>query len=132
MSGGAELGPRADVRAAAVLDDLVFDELRESLASRPGALADVYRKFLQSATASINALRAQDAPTRISTVHTLKGSAAMLGGNRLSALAAQLQSHPEHLAGSAIEAAAGQLSEELMAFRRQVNAQFALLGQQEP
>lgn len=116
----------------AVLDELAFDELHESLAAQPDALLGVYRKFLQGAVAAINGLSSQDAATRISTVHTLKGSAAMLGAQRLAAVAARLQ---EELAGAqapTVEEAMRRLSEELDAFRRRVNTRFELLGQPVP
>jgi HPt (histidine-containing phosphotransfer) domain-containing protein len=132
MTGLTDSGSHADPHSAPVLDELVFDELRESLAPQPDALTSVYRKFLQGAVASINELPQQDQQSRISTVHTLKGSAAMLGANRLAAVAAQLQSRPEQLAGTVVDAAARQLNDEVTAFRHRINARFALLGKPEP
>lgn len=125
-------GPRSRPDAhAPLLDELVFDELRESLAAQPDALADVYRKFLQSAESSINALHEQDAAARISTVHTLKGSAAMLGANRLAALAAQLQEQFSRSQAPALDEVTRQLHDELAAFQHSINARLGLLGQQQ-
>jgi HPt (histidine-containing phosphotransfer) domain-containing protein len=97
------------------LDATVFQDLLESLVE-PAAVAAVYRKFLGNAATFIRELAGQDAAGRVETLHTLKGSAAMLGANRMSALAAQLQAE---LHGSLVqvEQAARQLEQELAAFR---------------
>lgn len=101
--------------APEVLDASLFQELLESLVA-PAAVAAVYRQFLENAATFIRELATQDSAARIETLHTLKGSAAMLGANRISALAAQLQSQ---LHGSIVqvEQAAHELDEELAKFR---------------
>jgi HPt (histidine-containing phosphotransfer) domain-containing protein len=98
-----------------VLDANTFQDLLESLVA-PAAVAAVYRKFLDNAATFIRELATQDTAARIETMHTLKGSAAMLGAHRLSALAAQLQSQ---LHGSLVqvEQAAHELDVELAKFR---------------
>jgi HPt (histidine-containing phosphotransfer) domain-containing protein len=98
-----------------VLDASVFQELLESLGA-PAAVAAVYRKFLGNAATFIRELASQDIPARIETMHTLKGSAAMLGAHRMSALAAQLQTE---LHGSLVqvEKATRDLEDELERFR---------------
>ncbi|PZN33804.1 MAG: hypothetical protein DIU71_04190 [Proteobacteria bacterium] len=73
------------------LDLRALEELRDSLAHDPGALAAVYRKFLETAAQTIHSLHMQDDAARISSLHSLKGTAAMLGARRLAALAARLQ-----------------------------------------
>jgi HPt (histidine-containing phosphotransfer) domain-containing protein len=65
---------------------------------------------------------------RISTVHTLKGSAGMLGAPRLATVAAQLQIDLESGNGCSVEDGARRLREELTAFGHRVNARLALLG----
>ena len=101
--------------APEVLDANLFQDLLESLVA-PSAVAAVYRKFLDNAATFIRELASQDTAARIETMHTLKGSAAMLGANRVSALAAQLQSE---LHGSIVqvEKVAQALDEELAKFR---------------
>lgn len=101
--------------APEVLDANLFQDLLESLVA-PAAVAAVYRKFLENAATFIRELATQDSAARIETMHTLKGSAAMLGANRISALAAQLQSQ---LHGSIVQVdqAAHELDEELAKFR---------------
>ena len=101
--------------APEVLDASLFQDLLESLAA-PAAVAAVYRKFLDNAAVFIRELPAQDSAARVETMHTLKGSAAMLGANRISALAAEFQSH---LHGSLVqvELAAQELDAELAKFR---------------
>lgn len=103
------------IDAPEVLDASMFQDLLESLVA-PAAVAAVYRKFLDNAATFIRELSSQDSDARIETMHTLKGSAAMLGANRISALAAQLQSQ---LHGSLVqvEQAARELDGELAKFR---------------
>lgn len=105
----------ADGSAPDVLDASVFQDLLESLGA-PAAVAAVYRKFLSNAATFIRELASQDIPARVETMHTLKGSAAMLGAHRMSALAAQLQTE---LHGSLVqvEKAARDLEDELARFR---------------
>jgi HPt (histidine-containing phosphotransfer) domain-containing protein len=93
----------------------MFQDLLESLVE-PAAVAAVYRKFLSNAATFISELASQDAAGRVETMHTLKGSAAMLGANRMSALAAQLQTelHGSHVQ---VEQAARKLENELASFR---------------
>ena len=107
-----------------VLDVGVFQELHVSL-SQAEAVAAVYRKFVENAAGFIGELRDQDAAARIETLHTLKGSAAMMGANEMARLAAQLQ-----VQGSAvqIEAAIGQLTGELEKFRAAVASRLRALG----
>lgn len=101
--------------APELLDAGVFQDLLESLAA-PAAVAAIYRKFIGNAATFIRELASQDIPARVETMHTLKGSAAMLGANRMSALAAQLQTE---LHGSLVqvERAARELEDELTKFR---------------
>lgn len=107
-----------------VLDVGVFHELHESLL-QPEMVAAVYRKFIENAAVFINELRARDAAARIETLHTLKGSAAMMGATRMAELAAQLQAQ-----GSAVqvEPAIQQLTGELQKFRAAVAGKLHALG----
>ncbi|WP_161814319.1 Hpt domain-containing protein [Steroidobacter agaridevorans] len=93
----------------------MFQDLLESLVA-PVAVAAIYQKFLDNAATFIRELASQDDAARVETMHTLKGSAAMLGANRLSALAAKLQSQ---LHGSIVQVdqAARELEVELAKFR---------------
>jgi len=107
-----------------VLDGTVFHELMESL-SQAEAVAAVYRKFVENAAVFIGELRDQDAAARIETLHTLKGSAAMMGASRMAELAAQLQSQG---ASVQLEVATRQLSDELEKFRAEVASRLLELG----
>jgi HPt (histidine-containing phosphotransfer) domain-containing protein len=106
-----------------VLDVGVFQDLLESLQSE--AAAAVYRKFIESAATFIDELRTQDAAARIETFHTLKGSAAMMGANRMSDLAARLQAQDSSVQ---IDAAVEQLAGELEQFRAAVAGKLVALG----
>jgi HPt (histidine-containing phosphotransfer) domain-containing protein len=106
-----------------VLDVAVFHELLESLQTE--AVAAIYRKFVENAACFIDELRAQDGAARIETFHTLKGSAAMVGANRMSELAAQLQ---EQGWSVQVEAATQQLRSELEKFRAEVTSRLLALG----
>ena len=114
MSHSAD-APSGSAASPEVLDASVFQDLLESL-SAPAAVAAIYRKFLDNAATFIRELASQHSAARVETMHTLKGSAAMLGANRLSALAAKLQSQ---LHGSIVQVdqAARELEAELAKFR---------------
>ena len=106
-----------------VLDVGVFHELVESL--QADATAAVYRKFFENATLFIDELRAQDGAARIETLHTLKGSAAMMGATRMAELAAQLQAQGLSVQ---VEQAIQQLSGELQTLRAAVAGRLLALG----
>jgi len=107
-----------------VLDVGVFQELLESL-THAATVAAIYRKFLENATGFIGELRDQDVAARTETFHTLKGSAAMLGANRMAALAATLQ---EQGAAVQVAAATEQLTDELEKFREAVASKLLAVG----
>jgi HPt (histidine-containing phosphotransfer) domain-containing protein len=98
-----------------VLDASMFQDLLESLVA-PAAVAAIYRRFLDNAATFIRELASQGAAERVETLHTLKGSAAMLGATRLSALAAKLQ-YQLHGSIVQVEQAARELDDELAKFR---------------
>ena len=106
-----------------VFDGAVFQELLESLQIE--VVAAIYRKFIENAAGFIGELREQDAAARIETFHTLKGSAAMLGANRISELAAQLQTQGPSVQ---LEAATEQLKAELERFRGEASGRLLALG----
>lgn len=112
--------------AVEILDDSTFQDLLESLVE-PAAVAAIYSKFLGNAATFIRELAGQDSADRIDTLHTLKGSAAMLGANRISALAAQLQAD---LHGGIVQVEQGmrQLDQELTTFRVAVTERLQAAG----
>lgn len=101
----------------------VFQELVESLQTE--AAAAVYGKFLENAALFIGELPQQNTDARVETFHTLKGSAAMMGANRMAELAAKLQAQ-----GGAvqIEVATQMLKDELEKFRAAVASRLLELG----
>jgi HPt (histidine-containing phosphotransfer) domain-containing protein len=111
-----------------VLDFELFQELRESLGNELEIVAGLYRRFLTHTAKTLDELRDQPSATRAATLHALKGSAAMVGANRIAAIAEQLQESPAHeaiaLQGSAIDALEGALAE----FRLALSAHFESLG----
>lgn len=114
MSHSAD-APSDGAGSPEVFDASMFQDLLESLVA-PAAVAAIYSKFLDNAATFIRELASQDSAARVEAMHTLKGSAAMLGANRISALAAKLQSQ---LHGSIVqvEQAAHELEDELAKFR---------------
>src|SRR5690606_33815996 len=86
-----------------VLDVDVLHDLLSSL-NQPAAVAAVYRKFVANATHFIESLRGQQAAACIDTLHTLKGSAAMLGARCLAHRAERLQAQAERSAVQVDEA----------------------------
>jgi HPt (histidine-containing phosphotransfer) domain-containing protein len=107
-----------------VLDVEVFQELHESL-SQPEAVAAIYRKFIENAAVFIGELRDRDSSERIETLHTLKGSAAMMGASRMAELTASLQSQGLSVQ---VEAAIEQLAGELETFRAAVSSKLIEVG----
>jgi HPt (histidine-containing phosphotransfer) domain-containing protein len=99
-----------------VLDTKLFNDLRR-VVTRPDAFDTMYRNFFGNAGKLIGALRDQEGTARRHTLHTLKGSAAMLGAKRLAALAACLQDEDLHSPTLLAEAIEG-LETELDSFRR--------------
>jgi HPt (histidine-containing phosphotransfer) domain-containing protein len=100
-----------------VLDRHVFDELVATLGSDTGRVNNVYRKFVDSARARLEEVRHQSVMESAATFHALKGSASMVGANRLAALAAQLQDAAAGLDNETKVAAIGELEAELALFR---------------
>jgi HPt (histidine-containing phosphotransfer) domain-containing protein len=107
----------SDDPLADVLDAKVFNDLSRTMVSRPEALANIYRMFLSNTCKLIDTLRNQEGAARQHTFHAMKGSAAMLGAKRLSALAARLQ-HEDLHSPAAFAEALEELTCELELFRR--------------
>jgi HPt (histidine-containing phosphotransfer) domain-containing protein len=127
-AGPREPGASAIVEppSAQVLDRNVLRDLLESLA-QPATVAALYRKFVGNAAAFIHELRAQDNDARMETLHTLKGSAAMMGAGRLAALAMQLQAQSQSSTVQVAQAIQA-LEAELAEFRVAATAQLLELG----
>lgn len=108
------------------LDVDVLHDLLASL-SQPVAVAAIYRKFVLNAAGFIGELPNQDGATRSDTLHTLKGSAAMMGAKRLAQAAARLQARAETSSVQVAEAI-DELTAELATFRLAVAARLSELG----
>lgn len=109
-----------------VLDRKVLQELFESL-TQPATVAALYRKFVGNADAFIRELHIQEEAARVDTLHTLKGSAAMMGARRI----AQLAMHWEtHLQSSSVQVARAteELAGELAKFRAAAAARLREIG----
>ena len=109
-----------------VLDVDVLHDLLASL-SEPVAVAAIYRKFVVNAAEFIGELPMQAGPARIDTLHTLKGSAAMMGAKCLAQLAARLQTQAETSSVQVVEAIEA-LTRELAKFRQEAAARLSALG----
>lgn len=111
-----------------VLDGAVFQELLESL-SQPEAVAAVYRKFVENAAGFIGELRGQNAAERIETLHTLKGSASMMGARNLAKWAVhwetQLKEEPSSVQ---VQQATEQLAGELGKFHTAAATRLLAVG----
>ena len=105
------------------LDLEIFQEMQDAVAQQPTAVAALYGTFLGNATRLIATLgMAESATTREKTLHTLKGSAAMMGAARMARLAADLQSSCATMPAQAMQAAIGELEAELDAIQRAIDA----------
>jgi HPt (histidine-containing phosphotransfer) domain-containing protein len=106
-----------------VLDMEVLQDLNNSLGNEPEVVRSIYMKFIETATVQLHELRAHPHAVNARTLHTLKGSAAMVGAPRVVALAARLQNGSPDLRGPAIHAALTELERELAEFRRAFDAE---------
>jgi HPt (histidine-containing phosphotransfer) domain-containing protein len=101
-----------------VLDKNVFEELRVTLGNDTGRLRNVYRKFVDSAGARLEELRHQSVTDSAATFHALKGSASMVGAQRLATIAARLQDAAPGLDMETKVSGIGELEAELAMFRQ--------------
>ena len=83
----------------AVFQAATVESLREQLGdSGPGLLAELIGLFLIQARDLVNRIEhaiADDAPSRRSLAHQLRGSTATLGGDRLAAVCLRLETAPD-------------------------------------
>jgi len=115
------------------LDPEVFTELYESLCEHPATVASLYDTFLDNAARLIAALRTNESRAgREKTLHTLKGSAAMMGASRVAQLAADLQLTSATLQGEALRKWIDQIDTELGQTRLAIDARLASLGTSRP
>jgi HPt (histidine-containing phosphotransfer) domain-containing protein len=108
----------ADVSHENVLDQHVFDELIATLGNDTTRLQRVYRKFIESTLARLEELRHQSVSDSAATFHALKGSASMVGANRLAALAAKFQDAAPELDNETKVSAIIELESQLSLFQR--------------
>ena len=106
-----------------VLDTSVFQELLQTLAGDLDVVVSIYRTFLGTAAMLIDRLSDQDCAAQAATLHTLKGSAAMVGAMRLGQLAARLHQVASTFLHPVVETRIEELTGELDIFRRAINAQ---------
>lgn len=121
------LPPKNEAPAQA-LDSELFQELRESLGNELHVVAGIYRRFMDNAASSIETSRRQSGAERASTLHTLKGSAAMVGATRIAAVAAHLEASLLDSPAERAEAGLRELEAELVRFRAAVTAHLQSLG----
>jgi len=113
----------ADLPVAA-LDATVLEELRDTLGGQTELVASLYARFLAHAALYIEALRDQGNPERVTPLHTLKGSAAMMGAIRISALASRLHEACSRSDAPPAQSAIQQLEDELTMFRHALAVHF--------
>jgi HPt (histidine-containing phosphotransfer) domain-containing protein len=104
-----------------VLDTRVFQELLETLAGDLDIVVSIYRTFLVTATTLIGSLPDQDCAGQAATLHTLKGSASMIGAARLARLAAHLQRVAAKSVHPVINTRGEELTGELSILRTAIN-----------
>ena len=121
------LAPKNEAPAHA-LDSELFQELRESLGNELQVVAGIYRRFVDNAANSIETSRRQSGAERATTLHTLKGSAAMVGATRIAALSAHLEASLLDAPADVAESALRELEDELARFRGAVATHLQSLG----
>jgi HPt (histidine-containing phosphotransfer) domain-containing protein len=122
LGHGGHMKPQGDESPQHVLDQHVFEELVVTLGNDKARAGNVYRKFVESAIARLEEVRHQSVTDSAATFHALKGSASMVGANRLAALAAKLQDAAPGLDNETKVAALEELAAELATFREALGA----------
>lgn len=120
--------PLQSEEASPVLDAGLFQELRESLGNELPVVAGIYTRFLGNTARSIEESRRQTGAVRAATLHTLKGSAAMVGATRIAGVAGRLQETLVHAPAEVAAAALVELESELTRFRGALSAHLESLG----
>jgi HPt (histidine-containing phosphotransfer) domain-containing protein len=107
-----------------VLDRHVFEDLLATLGNDTSRVKAVYGKFVDNAAKRFDELRHQSVTSIATTFHALKGSAGMVGANRLAAMAARLQdAATSGLDDETRAIAIGELEAQLATFCRVLRAQ---------
>jgi HPt (histidine-containing phosphotransfer) domain-containing protein len=141
MSGGADPSRwdalhtygETSVSTLAGIDPEVFNEIYESVGEQVSTVASLYDTFINNALRLIAALKASESDAaREKTLHTLKGSAAMMGAARIARLAGDLQQTCATMPAETLRDFIDQLDAEVDLMRRAVEAQLAALGQGRP
>jgi HPt (histidine-containing phosphotransfer) domain-containing protein len=115
------------------LDQEAFDELYESVCENPDTVASLYDTFLTNAARLIEGVQTGDSPSiREKTLHTLKGSAAMMGAARVARLAEDLQHTSATMQDETLQKWIAQIAIELEQTRRAVDARLASLRTTRP
>ena len=126
--GARRVNPHADESPVHVLDRQVFEDLLATLGNDTDRVRSIYRKFVDGAVTRLDEVRHQPVTDSAATFHALKGSAGMVGANRLAAVAARLQEAAPGLDGETKAAAISELEAELATFRRVLSAQLDSLS----
>jgi len=114
------------------LDTDIFVELYESVCEQRDVVTALYRTFFSNAANLIAALKATESHAeREKTLHTLKGSAAMMGATCIARLAADLQQTCGTMQADTLRNWIDHLDAELDATRRDVDAQLSSLDASE-
>lgn len=120
--------PQPDTSQDHVLDRRVFDEMLATLANDKERVRNVYRKFIDSAITRLEEVRHQSVTDSAATFHALKGSASMVGANRIATLAAKYQDAAPGLDNETKVSAIGQLESELATFQQALSALWGSLS----
>jgi HPt (histidine-containing phosphotransfer) domain-containing protein len=121
-----------DMNSVPRLDPATFNEVYESVSEHAHTVKALYRTFLSNAVHLLDELKtAESDAIRQKRLHTLKGSAAMMGAARMARLAAEVQESGATTLSDAMHDYLDQLDDELAATRRVIEAQLNLLGQDE-
>jgi len=108
----------------AALDVSVLEEFRGTFGEQSDKVAQLYANFLMHAAHYIEVLRSPQQDARVSTLHTLKGSAALMGAVRIAALATSLHDAALKDPAQPSEPAIRQLQDELAMFRHALARHF--------
>ena len=111
-----------------VLDSSMFQELFETLAGDLDTVVSIYRTFFATTLTLIDSLPDQNSAAQARTLHTLKGSAAMLGAARLAQIAAGMQQVAANGGEPALDTRIADLGSELDRVRSEALSHALSLG----
>jgi HPt (histidine-containing phosphotransfer) domain-containing protein len=121
----ARLRNSADEIEPRVLDTSLFAELVGSFGDDLDIVISIYRTFIGTTVRLIGSLPDEDCAAQTRSLHTLKGSAAMVGAERIARLATRLHHVAANSVHPIVKTRIDEITGELDMFREALKAHAA-------